>query len=77
MKKKILIVEVAILLVVNICLIVALGKVKKDVKELNNKVDDMTKTEEVQNRTITSLQTEIAHLKVQQQEEGTLTKKGK
>ena len=78
MKNKILIALVVVLLVINIGLVIALGKTKKAVKELDQRVDKITETDETQNRIINNLQTEITHLRIQQQDkQNTIEKKGK
>lgn len=78
MKNKILIALVVVLLVINIALAIALGKVKKAVKELDQRVDKITETNETQNRIINNLQTEVTHLRIQQQDkENVIEKKGK
>ena len=76
MKNKLFISTLVLLIISVICLVFTLVKVKK----LNDKMNEITKTEETQTKMILDLQTEVAHLKIQQQESktgGSLEKKSK
>lgn len=68
MKNKILIALVVVLLIINIALIVALCKTKKEVNNLNDRIDKISVTIENQNELIARVHNDVETLKMMNEE---------
>ena len=68
MKNKILIALVVVLLIINIALIVALSKTKKEVNNLNDKIDKISATVDNQNELIARIHNDVETLKMMNEE---------
>ncbi|MBQ4030543.1 MAG: hypothetical protein II625_02200 [Bacilli bacterium] len=68
MKNKILIALVVVLLIINIALIVALCKTKKEVNNLNDKIDKISATVDNQNELIARVHNDVETLKMMNEE---------
>ena len=68
MKNKFLIALVVVLLIINIALIVALCKTKKEVNNLNDKIDKISATVDNQNELIARVHNDVETLKMMNEE---------
>ena len=68
MKNKILIALVVVLLIINIALIVALCKTKKEVNNLNDRIDKISATVDNQNELIARVHNDVETLKMMNEE---------